>query len=150
LKIKDTYLLEKDSSIDREFLISALTSHLMTNMNTIVIGNSSSLVNKMISTLGCFMSSDKHLFSCYSLAEQDELSPYFILQGLVTVKHIIMKFSFCFSFIIFINLKENPNDLKSILNAEHILHRNTSTTIIDLSTNTVYRTPLMDDFTFIR
>jgi len=129
INIKDTYLSTSDSSIDREFLTTALTSHFITNMNSIVIGKSSALINRMIATLAYFMAKENLTNSCYSLPDNEGLSSYFNVQGCIN---------------------ENPSDLNSIFDAEFLLNKTSPTTIIDLSSCHVYRTPILDDFTFIK
>jgi hypothetical protein len=83
--LNDSLITASHASINSEFLTSAITSHLITNCYSIVIGKMSSSVNKMINTLSLFMPSEKRRLSCYALEEVSMLSPYFYLQGHVTV-----------------------------------------------------------------
>lgn len=83
----------------------------------------------MIATLGYLMSKEKLKLSCYSLHDQSSISPYFYLQGFVT---------------------ETTDDLNLILNTDLLFTKNSSTTIIDLCTQKIYRTPLMYDFTYCK
>jgi hypothetical protein len=116
-------------------------------MNTIVIGSSSSSINKvkscnrfeqllnhflkfkMIATLGYIMPKEKLKLSCYSLHDQSSISPFFHLQGFVT---------------------ENTEDLNLILNTDLLFTKNSSSTVIDLCSNKIYRTPIIYDFTYCK
>lgn len=135
INIKDTFLNDcffttpVATSINNQdkqnFLINAITSHLITNYRTIVVGKTSASINKLINTLALFMPKELLRTSCYALEENSMLSPYFTLQGFVT---------------------ENPEDLNSILNSDFLFKRDTPTTIVDLSYKHIYRTATLNDF----
>lgn len=112
-------------SMNNDFLVNAITSHVITNHNTIVIGKTSSTINKMINTLALFTPKEKLRVSCLALEESAMLSPYFHLQGFVT---------------------ETPEDLSGIFDADFIFRKPSPTTIIDLSIKCVYRTSILHDF----
>lgn len=118
------YGLDKQS-----FLINAITSHLITNYRTIVVGKTSAPINKMINTLAIFMPKELMRISCYALEENSMLSPYFCLQGFVT---------------------ENPDDLNSILSSDFLFKRDSPTTVIDLSYKQVYRTAILNEFNALK
>jgi hypothetical protein len=86
--LNDSLTTASHASLTSEFLVNAITSHLITNCYTIVIGKASTSVNKMINTLSLFMPSEKRRLSCYALEEVAMLSPYFYLQGHVTVRRV--------------------------------------------------------------
>lgn len=83
----------------------------------------------MISTLAYFTSKEKLNLSCYSLADSSSLSSYFYIQGVVS---------------------ENPDNLEQLLNSDLLLSKPTSTSIIDLCSNKVYRIALLSDYQYIR
>lgn len=84
--------------------------------------------------------------SCYALEENSMLSPYFTLQGFVTVSKFIRKLIINRLKLITETFKENPEDLNSILNSDFLFKRDTPTTIVDLSYKHIYRTATLNDF----
>jgi hypothetical protein len=83
----------------------------------------------MIATLGFLMPKEKLNLSCYSLPDKTSISSYFYLQGFVN---------------------ETTDDLNLVLNTDLLFTKNSPTTIIDLSSNKVYRTPLLHDFIYCK
>lgn len=135
IHISDTYLNDcyfttpTYSPINNDFLVNAISSHIISNFNTIVIGKSSASMNKMINTLALFMPKEKLKISCYALEEYTMLSPYFCLQGFVT---------------------ENPEELNSMLDADFLFKKDSPTTIVDLSFKQVYRTNILNNFNLVK
>ncbi|CAF0732071.1 unnamed protein product [Brachionus calyciflorus] len=131
ISIKETLLNDLSftgtnySHVNNEFLIKAISSHLITSFNTIVVGKTSAGVNKMINTLALFMPNEKLRTSCYALEEYSLMSPYFTLQGLVL---------------------ENPEEFNLLLDADFLFKRNFPTTIVDVSSKTVCRTCIFKEF----
>lgn len=131
IQVVDTYLNDcyfttpTYSVISNDFLVSAITSHITTNFNTIVIGKSSAAMNKMIKTLAMFMPKEKIQNSCFAVEEYSMLSPYFCLQGLVT---------------------ENPDELNLLLDANFIFKNDSPLTIVDMSFKQIYRTSILNEF----
>lgn len=117
------------SMINNDFLVNAISSHIISNFNTIVIGKSSASMKKMINTLAIFMPKEKLKMSCYALEEYSMLSPYFCLQGFVT---------------------ENPEELNLMLEADFIFKKESPTTIVDMSFKQVYRTNILNDFNMLK
>lgn len=134
ISIKDTFLDEcyfttpSYSSICNDFLVNAISSHIISNFNTIVIGKTSATVNKMINTLALFSPKEKLKLSCYALEEAHLLCPYYALQGFVTVT-------------------ENPDELHTLLDADFIFRKDSPITIVDLTFKHVLRTPILNEFT---
>lgn len=135
IHIADTYLSDcyfttpTYSAINNDFLVNAISSHIISNFNTIVIGKSSASMNKMINTLALFMPKEKLKISCYALEEYSMLSPHFCLQGFVT---------------------ENPEALNLKLDADFIFSKDVPTTIVDLSFKQIYRTNVLNDFNLLK
>ncbi|RNA29520.1 hypothetical protein BpHYR1_050015 [Brachionus plicatilis] len=116
----DPYTINSAHSlVTDEFILKSVTSHLITNYYTIIVGKTSNLVNKMINTLAIFMPKEKIRLSCYAIQDYFMLSPNLILQGLVT---------------------ENPEEFNSLLEADFLFKRDYPTTIINISNKTVCRT----------
>lgn len=135
IHISDTFLNDcyfttpTYSAISNDFLVNAISSHIISNFNTIVIGKSSVSMNKMINTLALFMPKEKLKISCYALEDYSMLSPYYCLQGFVT---------------------ENPEELNSMLDADFLFKKDSPTTIVDLSFKQVYRTNILSEFNLIK
>lgn len=135
IHVVDTYLNDcyfttpTYSAISNDFLVNAISSHIISNFNTIVIGKSSVAMNRMINTLALFMPREKLKISCYALEEYSMLSPYFCLQGFVT---------------------ENPEELNLMLDADFIFKKDSPTTIVDLSFKQVYRTNILGEFNLLK
>lgn len=107
----------------------------------------------MINTLALFSPKEKLKLSCYALEELDLLCPYFCLQGFVTV--IVSSSLIDYLFTVFLSLlslllKENPDELHTVLDADFLFKKNSPCTIVDLSFKQVIRTPILNEFTLAK